>query len=1192
MEPLTSDGVASRSWWLAPVACLLIGPWPGWSPPIPAVAAVVLGLVVLARPKGAAWLAWIVVGLALVLPRPGAAPDAESLRQSLDRHLEEMLDSARSVADDPGLQQVFLASGQALQLDLPFAVLRRQVERTSRRVVYLADDRGQLVAWAGPDRAFPYGVRPLGERTWGVAWSASSAVLYLREPVLLEGRLVGAVTVADHALLADRNLWSMKAPHGWILRLGDSVSPEVRIRTVTAPNLEVPVGWFGDARPWPWRWLPLLLLAVMALWFSPWAAFFTTVLGGCGFLLVGEPARAGIAVVVLGVAAASARAGRRLPPWAARALVCCEIAAAAAATLLILPETSGSWLPEHLLRPGWGGVWMFALGLVAAAWPTGSNRISLGRRLTWAVVLAMVGWSVEALRLPVDLWRAPEDRGGVVLPRGELDMQELLPVAPDGCRVDDLASNLAHIWRLDEWRTPSAVTVVDSDGFIVSQWGDLSPAGENTRTIRVWRVSGPPGGQIELRVATGAWAYLSDWQTGETLEATWRRRVFYVAMTRAGRVEATLHSQARGLDAETAGALFHSGRGWALMRVRDTLSLSRIWRDGDWLVAAVAVSPTIPAWAVRVAMAALWALAGIAVVRWPSFGRGQLGTFGGRLRLLVAGAVVLPLVVLTGLLHSRLQHEDERMDQVAGLNALRAARYTADHLAGGFEVDDDLARWLSGVGGEVVLFDGAEPVAVSRPDLLAQGLLPELPPPQAFTSFRLGRDDPVVQRRGGRLAGAGVVEVEGRSLLLELFPTGEGRAIEAPQAVDWLLSGAALAALGALVLTSRVERRLSASLRELVDLARKLHRGEPVGEVPQPRERDLAEVLDAVRSMHQEVQQREIRLRHQEELLRLTLATLSPAVLVLDPTGAVRFANPAADTLIGEWNGAVPGPVLEVVRRRPDGQAPVVETLRPRPGHDETWRVGVVSVPLPDGEAGLVAVVDDITDLVRVDRLRQLNQLARIVAHEVKNPLTPIRLWVQEIVEARRGSDPRLEELLDEACSEISTQVHRLQTTASSFSNLVALERWEPSPLDVHELVRSAAAGLAVLERRGIRLIFDLPAVEEAHVIGDPQWLRRALRNLIQNSLDALSGRSGEVRLTARVDDSFVVIEVEDSAGGIPEEQLQDIFGPHFSTSSSGSGLGLALVLQVVTRCDGRVGAANGARGLCVTIRLPRADGR
>jgi signal transduction histidine kinase len=283
--------------------------------------------------------------------------------------------------------------------------------------------------------------------------------------------------------------------------------------------------------------------------------------------------------------------------------------------------------------------------------------------------------------------------------------------------------------------------------------------------------------------------------------------------------------------------------------------------------------------------------------------------------------------------------------------------------------------------------------------------------------------------------------------------------------------------------------------------------------------------------------------------------------------------------------------VLEKVRELAAGAADgegASTTLQPVPGRDATWRLGVAEVPLPDGRGGLVAVIDDVTELVRAERLQQLNQLARIVAHEVKNPLTPIRLWVQELGQARTRSDARLGELLDEACDEIGVQVERLQATASSFSNLVALEQWHPMPVDVAELATSATQGLAVLERRGIALELEMPPAGSAVVTADRQWLMRALSNLVQNSIDAVGDDEGEIRLAVRVVERSVEIEIGDTGGGVPEEQLQDLFSPHFSTTASGSGLGLALVHQVVTRCQGRVEATNGDRGLIVRIVLPR----
>jgi two-component system nitrogen regulation sensor histidine kinase NtrY len=310
--------------------------------------------------------------------------------------------------------------------------------------------------------------------------------------------------------------------------------------------------------------------------------------------------------------------------------------------------------------------------------------------------------------------------------------------------------------------------------------------------------------------------------------------------------------------------------------------------------------------------------------------------------------------------------------------------------------------------------------------------------------------------------------------------------------------------------------------------------------------------------------------------------------MVLEPDGAVSFANPSAESLLHEHGDAVHHRIRKLASEISD-PAGVAVTSQPYPGRDLTWRVGVARVPLPDGRSGLVAVIDDVTEVVRLDRLQQLNQLARIVAHEVKNPLTPIRLWVQELNEARRKGAPDLDRLLEEACGEISVQVQRLQDTATSFSNLVALEQWQPEPVDLTAVVEAATRGLGVLARRGILMTKELPPRGEAMVMADRSWLTRALANLIQNSLDVLGDGPGEIGLRVVEAGNRVVLSVEDSGGGVCADQLGDLFSPHFSTTASGSGLGLALVHQVVTRCQGTVEAENGDHGLRIRIELPAA---
>jgi signal transduction histidine kinase len=1197
METSTTTPDSARSWWLALAALTVLGPWPGWDPFWASLLLVCCGLLALARPRGLQWLPWIPVALALtfVLAFSAGKADSSRMRADLDAYCNEMMAAASEVTGDPRLHRLLAASGEAFRPEMPFEVLAKQAAGQPGRYLFLADDRNRLVAWAGEQRAFPHDLRPLGDRRWGISWTAGTARLFLREPIHQEGRLVGAVTVVEWTPLQASSIWGMQAPGGGQLRLGLGGGSEM-IRAAGKPGVEVPVavidaGWGEDHQV---IWIPWLVLAVLALILEPGVAWAVVLIAtGAHVAAPGAASQTALGISVLVAAAAVSRLCQRLPPWWARALVATTVGLSMAAALLGSRWDLVSWLPSHLIRPGWGGVWIVAVSWVVMGWPSDKRTLTLAHRLALASGLAGLGLLLELARLPVELQRAVNVTPQTSLPRRDIDLSQILPVESAGCRLDDLAPVLARRWRLDRWHTPSELLVVDADGREISRWGDIRIAGDAAQLMRAWQLALPDAAQVELWVATRPWSLLHDWRTGAASDAPWGGTVWYAVLTRSGTVDVTLHPQIRSLEAATAGDLFYTRGGWTFIQVGDSRHLARVWREADWLVVALA-RPALPSeWVVQGALACLWALIGLSVIRPPAVSWGQQATFGGRLRLLVTGGVILPLVILTLFLQQRIRREEVRLEQVMGFNAMRAARYTAIHLAGGFAIDNELARWLSGqLGGEVVLFDGARVVAVSRPDLMAMGVLPEVPAAKAFPHFQLGRNDPVVLRHQGRLTAVGAVELQGRRLLMQVFPADPLQSGDAPDAVDWLLTGAVLAALLAMVLTSRVERRLSTSLRDLVSLSRRLHRGEPIGQVRQPHEKDLADVLSAVQLMSEEVQQREQSLRHQEELLRITLATLVPAVMVLDQENRVRFANPSAEQLRQEHWPHLLERILEVAARSTQKGAPAIETTQPLPGEELTWRVGVADVPLPDGSQGLVAVVDDVTDVVRIDRLQQLNQMARIVAHEVKNPLTPIRLWMQELEEAQRRSDPDLESVLSDACREISAQVGRLQATASSFSNLAALERWQPETVDLVELAEEALQGYAVVERRGIELQPQLPEPGTTVVIGDRQWLRRAFTNLIKNSIDALGDEKGAIslRISRLEADPIVVIEVEDSAGGVPDEQLNELFSPSFSTTTAGSGLGLALVQQVVARCQGRVSASNGEHGLMVRIELPRAS--
>ena len=1195
MEESSTEPRQLKSWLLAVAATAVCGPWPGWEPASAALIVVCACLLVLARPSGRARRPWFAVVVALVIAvwPSGGGYDRSRLETQLDRHCQGMLVTGEALATDSTVQRLLGAAGEVVDPAGLFAVLDRSAVATPGRTVYLADDRGQIVAWGGAGASFPYDVRPLGQRQWGISWSAGSADLWLRDPLLVDGRLVGAVIIADRTALQVRRIWGMRAGRGLELALGihragfETVTPPVA-PGVNVPLISVPI---SGRSPNEIRWLGWVLLAALAVAFQPRVGVLVVAAGAASLLLApGTASDFATGSTVLLAGAALGRIAAVMARRWARLLVSASLVGASLLAVFANPADRFSWLPEHLLGPGWGGVWMVALAWLAAGWPGMSrSRFSLGRRLRAAAALALFGLSWHMLRVPVELARAIGERSQVVLPRGDVALIGELPASPYGCRLNDLAPVVADRWRLADWQTPSEVLLIDEMGTEISRWGDLAPAGADVRVLRIWFLEDPEGYSLELAIAKEPWSLLGDWRTGLPIEAARGGSIWSAVLTRTGEVAAGLHPEIEGLDPVSAGELYHAGGGWARIGVGEVRRLARVRREGQWLALAIANHPSASDWVVRAIIALLWALFGTVLALPPILKRQHLSTFGGRLRLLVTGGVVLPLAILTLFLHQRITGQEQRLEQNRGLDALQAARYSAVHLGGGFAVDDQLARWLAaGWGGEVCLWDGDLPVAASRPDLVVSGVLPQLPLAATYPSFLLGRDDPIILRWHDLMVAAGPVELQGSRLLLHLYRSDPVRSGADLGAVDWLLTGALLSALLALLLTTRVEQRLSTSLRELVVLARKLRDGEPVGPLRRPRETDLAEVLDAVRSMNEEVQQRELRLRHQEELLRITLKTLEPAVVVLEPDGTERFANPSAVQFQEEYGEKFLEQLRSVVEDASIGGS-ASKTVQPIPGRDVTWRIGVAGVPFPDGDRGLVAVVDDVTDLVRADRLQQLNQMARIVAHEVKNPLTPIRLWVQELEAAIKSDNPELPELLVEACREIAEQVKRLQETASSFSNLVALERWEPEPVDLAQLIAELPRGAEVLERRGIRVEYEVESAPPP-ITGDRQWLRRAVANLLQNSLDVLGDAPGTVVLRLEVERDQVVLEVEDTGGGVPDERLPDLFSPHFSSTTSGSGLGLALVQQVVVRCHGSVSATNAARGLKVRLEFPTSS--
>jgi nitrogen fixation/metabolism regulation signal transduction histidine kinase len=244
--------------------------------------------------------------------------------------------------------------------------------------------------------------------------------------------------------------------------------------------------------------------------------------------------------------------------------------------------------------------------------------------------------------------------------------------------------------------------------------------------------------------------------------------------------------------------------------------------------------------------------------------------------------------------------------------------------------------------------------------------------------------------------------------------------------------------------------------------------------------------------------------------------------------------------------------------------------------------------PLPgDGGApgGYVLVFDDITGMLQAQREAAWGEVARRLAHEIKNPLTPIRLSAERMRHKLMPSmSERDAQLLDRSTETIVQQVEAMKEMVNAFSEYARAPRFEMGEVNLNQLVteitdlyRAQVAG------RGVRLEVRLdPAL--TGVVADRGRLRQLLHNLLTNAVEALEGRAAgaiavSTRLAERGGDAVAELTVEDNGPGFQRELFGQLFDPYVTTKARGTGLGLAIVRKIVEEHGGYAEADNRTEG-------------
>jgi two-component system nitrogen regulation sensor histidine kinase NtrY len=400
---------------------------------------------------------------------------------------------------------------------------------------------------------------------------------------------------------------------------------------------------------------------------------------------------------------------------------------------------------------------------------------------------------------------------------------------------------------------------------------------------------------------------------------------------------------------------------------------------------------------------------------------------------------------------------------------------------------------------------------------------------------------------------------------------------------------AAAREIGAGHLDQRVEPQSNDEFGSLVEAFNTM-----AGELAASRRKVERSTIELERK-HQEV---EARRRYIETILdRITTGVVS-----VDADGTITTINGAAARLLSINRSSV-GDAARAALNRPDlkpiealvmgvvrgaGAPPAQEIAISRDGHEVHLAVAATALVDESGASqGAVLVLDDVTPLIRAQKVAAWREVARRLAHEIKNPLTPIQLCAERIRRHFAGAPAPAKELVDECTTTIVGEVESLKGLVDEFSQFARMPAPRTVPSDLAHLVNDT---LTLYNGLFVDVTFERRYAEGVPLVRlDPEQIRRVIINIVDNAVEAMD-RRGVIVIETQLDraNSVAKVIVADDGPGIPPAEREKLFLPYYSTKRRGSGLGLAIVRRIIAEHGGSIDVTdNIPRGTRFTIELP-----
>ncbi|NWF93937.1 MAG: HAMP domain-containing protein [Syntrophaceae bacterium] len=397
-------------------------------------------------------------------------------------------------------------------------------------------------------------------------------------------------------------------------------------------------------------------------------------------------------------------------------------------------------------------------------------------------------------------------------------------------------------------------------------------------------------------------------------------------------------------------------------------------------------------------------------------------------------------------------------------------------------------------------------------------------------------------------------------------------------------------------------KEITVPIKDLAEATHRIATGDLNFRIQMKATDEIGTLVQSFNQMTEDLQVSRFELEQRRKYMETVLKNVTAGVVSIDEAGTVTTINTSAEQMLEIKGEAVLGRKFSEVLTKEHLEQ--IEGLLSELKSSQkdfiqkqmTVKIGGKSLSLlinlatlRDEEGrflGVVAVFDDLTELIKAQRMAAWREVARRIAHEIKNPLTPIQLSAQRL---RKRYLEKLQEdgaVFDECTRTIVKQVEELKAMVNEFSNFARMPASQPTPNHLNEIVQETLV-LFREAHKDVRFEFipqDLPILNI-----DRDQIKRVMINLIKNSLAAV-GEDGEIRIQTSYDPRLqtVRLEVSDNGCGIPDEDKGRLFEPYFSTKKSGTGLGLAIVNAIIADHNGYIRVRdNEPKGTSFLIELP-----